>query len=129
MTKSVKVRGKVGYKRPPVENRFRKGQSGNPKGRPKGARGFATELQQELDEIVSVREGGHERRLSKRRVIIKRMVEAALKGEPKAIQAIARAEPKPEDQASDQALEEMNRGDRQILERFLNRRRNSEARE
>ena len=113
----------VGYKRPPKHSQFRKGQSGNPKGRPKGAKGFAAELQQELDEIIPVREGGRERRLSKRRVIIKRMVEAALKGEPKAIQAIARAEPKPDDQAHDLSPAELTQDDQQILERFFNRHR------
>ena len=32
----------VGYGKPPVETRFRKGRSGNPKGRGKGSRDFAT---------------------------------------------------------------------------------------
>jgi hypothetical protein len=32
----------VGYGKPPVQTRFRKGQSGNPKGRGKGSRNFAT---------------------------------------------------------------------------------------
>ncbi len=30
---------KVGYANPPVETRFKSGQSGNPKGRPRGAKG------------------------------------------------------------------------------------------
>ncbi len=43
----------VGYGRPPVGTRFRKGQSGNPEGRPKGARNKLPALHEErLKDIV-----------------------------------------------------------------------------
>src|SRR4051812_111432 len=42
----------VGYGRPPVQTRFRPGQSGNRRGRPKGARNLASELQAVLAETV-----------------------------------------------------------------------------
>ena len=45
---------KVGYGRPPKHSRFRKGQSGNPRSRPKGARGLKTDLRAELSERVRV---------------------------------------------------------------------------
>ena len=32
----------VGYGRPPVNRQFKPGQSGNPRGRPKGSKNFAT---------------------------------------------------------------------------------------
>jgi len=40
--KTGKKQGKVGKGHPPVETRFKPGQSGNPKGRPKGSRNWRT---------------------------------------------------------------------------------------
>ena len=47
----------VGYGKPPKAGRFKPGQSGNPRGRPKGTLNLKTDLQQELAERISVREG------------------------------------------------------------------------
>ena len=47
----------IGYGKPPEHSRFQKGQSGNKKGRPKGARNLKTETIEELSETVTVRIG------------------------------------------------------------------------
>ena len=39
---------RVGYSHPPIATRFRKGQSGNPKGRPKREKNFKTLLHEAL---------------------------------------------------------------------------------
>jgi hypothetical protein len=41
----------IGYARPPVASRFKKGQSGNPLGRPKGKKNMATEFQEALGRV------------------------------------------------------------------------------
>ena len=53
---------KVGYKRPPLHTRFRKGQSGNPRGRPRGSKNFSTLLTEALNEPVVVTEDGRRRK-------------------------------------------------------------------
>ena len=78
----------VGYKKPPRATRFKPGQSGNPKGRPKHAKNFRTIVSETMSERVSVRTSKGERRLSRAEVLVMKMVELAGKGNLKAIQQL-----------------------------------------
>lgn len=75
----------VGYKRPPRVTQFKPGRSGNPKGRPRGARNFATALEQELRSSVAVNENGKRCKISKRDAIAKQLVNKAASGDARAI--------------------------------------------
>lgn len=74
----------VGYSKPPQQTRFKSGQSGNPKGRPRGSRNLKTELTAELQESIVIHEGGKRKTVSKQRAIIKRLVEKSLTGDIRA---------------------------------------------
>lgn len=78
----------VGYKRPPQSTRFKPGQSGNPSGRKKSTPNLKTELMAELNETISFEEDGHRRRYTRQRAIVKRLVDLAIKGDIRAINAI-----------------------------------------
>jgi hypothetical protein len=64
----------VGYGRPPKATRFKPGQSGNPRGRPKGAKSIPALLEGELNRKIRVREGNRERMLTKRELLVRRLV-------------------------------------------------------
>jgi hypothetical protein len=78
----------VGYARPPKEHRFEPGRSGNPKGRPKGARCLKSQIERELDAKVTVREGGREKAMTKRELVAKQTVKKAAEGDPRALMTL-----------------------------------------
>jgi hypothetical protein len=85
MAESGKPTYPVGYAKPPSNTKFKPGQSGNPSGRPKGAKNFATAIEDELRARVTVTENGRRKRVSKREVIAKRLVNRAAEGDLRAI--------------------------------------------
>lgn len=113
---------RVGYRRPPERTRWRKGQSGNPTGRPKSAPSFADDLIAELSEVIQVTEGGKLKRMTKRRALIKALTAGSLKGDARATSLLfslcARVI---ESHPDEQAQAEVSAKDRSIVEAYLER--------
>jgi len=72
----------VGYGRPPVHTRFRKGQSGNPRGRPRGSPGERAKriVLEEAYRAVTVKEGDNVVRMPAIRAVMRSHLRDALKG-------------------------------------------------
>ncbi len=78
----------VGYGKPPLHSRFRPGQSGNPRGRPKGALGLKATLRKVLGQTVTVREGEVVRRVTRLEAVLLSLIARAVKGDAKAIATV-----------------------------------------
>jgi hypothetical protein len=78
----------VGYRKPPRQTRFVKGHSGNPRGRPPGAKNLKTLLDEALNEPVTVTDTGGRRKLSKRQAIITQLVNRAAVADFRAIKML-----------------------------------------
>lgn len=74
----------VGRGRPPQHSRFEKGQSGNPAGRPRGARSLQTVMLDELRSQVTAKEDGRSVRVSKGQLLMKSLIAKAVAGDMKA---------------------------------------------
>ena len=65
----------IGYKKPPVTTRFKKGNRANPRGRPRGSKNLATLLERALDAAADADAGAKPGRLTKRELVVARLVE------------------------------------------------------
>jgi hypothetical protein len=75
----------AGFGRPPQHSKWKPGQSGNPKGRPKGTRNFKTDVQATLRALIRVTREGKPRKISTQEAILLRLLEKALHGDVRAL--------------------------------------------
>jgi len=78
----------VGYGRPPRATQFASGKSGNPRGRPKGSRTVGAILQDILRQKIAVTENGKTRRLAALEVMLRRLVNDAMRSDAKAMKLL-----------------------------------------
>lgn len=78
----------VGYGKPPRRSQFRSGESGNPEGRPKGAKNRTTILNKTLNERVVVTDNGKRKSITKQEAIFKQLVNKAASGDYRAAQLL-----------------------------------------
>jgi hypothetical protein len=71
----------VGFGKPPREHRFKPGNSGNPKGRPKGSLNIATSFAKAIREKVVINENGRRKTISKLEALWKQMANKAISGD------------------------------------------------
>lgn len=81
---SARVDEAVGYGKPPKHSQFRPGQSGNPKGRPKGVPDISTILASAMNERVVITENGARKTITKMQAAIKQLANKAAGGDARA---------------------------------------------
>jgi hypothetical protein len=110
----------VGYQKPPKQSQFKPGKSGNPMGRPKGTKDLATDLREELSQMIQVTENGKPQRISKQRAVLKALSAKAVKGDTRAIGIILNLLPSVEQ--AEKELDEtqtLSKSDQTILVDYL----------
>src|SRR5436190_1680469 len=110
----------VGYKRPPDHTKFRPGHSGNPKGRPKQHRNLATDLREELAQLIPIREDGKARRVTKQRAFVKGLIQRAVNGDARAVNSLVALCARTFLQAED-PVEQTSPDDQDLIEDFIRR--------
>jgi hypothetical protein len=75
-----------GYGKPPAKSRFRKGQSGNPKGRPRNKRNKPP-YEAVLEQMVTIREDGVSRKVTAAEAYLLQLAKCGLEGDGAAARA------------------------------------------
>jgi hypothetical protein len=109
----------IGHGKPPREHQFKQGKSGNPRGRPKGAKSETTILQGLLNRKIEIREAGRDRKITVLEAILLRFAEDALKGNTKT--AAFLLDRYASTQTGEPESSELSPSDRDVLDDFVRR--------
>ena len=100
----------VGYGRPPKQHQFKKGRSGNPRGRPPKKPDLYAELMAVLREKVTVNVGAEPTTVTVQQALLLRLREMAVAGDAtaqKLLLRIMREMPEPPPEAATRSIEEI----------------------
>lgn len=78
----------VGFGKPPVHSQFKKGQSGNVRGRPKGKQNLVTVINRALNEKIQIVEKGRRKSITKLEAAVKQLCNKAAQGDARSIQQV-----------------------------------------
>jgi Family of unknown function (DUF5681) len=110
----------AGYGKPPKHTQFKPGESGNPKGRPKGGKNIKTEVLEKLNSTVTVQKNGRLKKISTRRALLEVLGNKALRMDQRAIEQLIRLAEK-YDQPAIETIDSMSSDDQAILDAFVQR--------
>lgn len=111
----------TGYGKPPRDKRFKKGQSGNPKGRPKGRRNFSTDVKDTLEAPVQLKEKGRRKTVSTQQAALLRLREKALSGDARALNLLLELARNYNDDELAEAAAKLGLTDDEVLEAYNER--------
>ena len=112
----------IGNRRPPLATRFRPGQSGNPRGRPKMASRLRALFERELGEEVEANENGELVRITKLEATVKQFVNRAANGDHRAAQLVFSVVADEKDRpAPPRAAERTSQGDALVVAEIVRR--------
>jgi hypothetical protein len=78
----------IGYRKPPKNTQFKKGQSGNPRGRKRGIKNYRTRFHEIINEKVAITENGRRKKMAKFDVAIHQLMNKAAAGDARALRLI-----------------------------------------
>ena len=112
----------AGYKKPPKAGQFKPGQSGNPKGRPKGSRNLKTDLNNLMKKRITIREGGKARSTSALEAVLLSLFGSATRGDVRAsttlINTVMKLNPDTKDDSESSNISE---SDEELIKDFFRR--------
>jgi Family of unknown function (DUF5681) len=112
----------VGYGKPPKNTQFKKGQSGNLKGRPKGTLNLATVLERTLREQVVINENGRRKVITKLEAAITQLVNKAASGDAHAMRYLCHLVISAEERSvSVEPIARFSDADRKVMDNILKR--------
>jgi len=110
----------VGHGKPPKRTQFKPGQSGNPKGRPRGSKNTATVVKEAMSKRITIRENGRAQSISALEAIVRVLLQNAVSGDHKAVTTLLQLQAQNEsDDAMRSEVRRLEGAERDILLEML----------